>query len=165
MVGDARGIAEVHVASWRAAYRGLLPQVLLDGLSVERRAEGWRENLRRGGGNETWVAVGAAQRVLGFVSVGRSRDDDAADSVGELLAIYLRPELWGAGVGGGLHAAALTTLSRRFDEATLWVLDGNSRARGFYERHGWCRDGSTKHETLGGADVVEVRYRKPLAEG
>jgi len=34
---DARAIAEVHVASWRYAYRGLLPDDVLDRLSVEER--------------------------------------------------------------------------------------------------------------------------------
>ena len=54
---DAAGIATTHVASWRAAYRGLLPQSLLDDLSVDRRTEQWREAIadrrrrrpRRGG--------------------------------------------------------------------------------------------------------------------
>ena len=36
---DARGIAEVHVAGWRWAYRGQMPDALLDSLSVEDRAE------------------------------------------------------------------------------------------------------------------------------
>jgi len=31
---DARQIAEVHVDSWRAAYRGIVPDSLLEGLSV-----------------------------------------------------------------------------------------------------------------------------------
>jgi hypothetical protein len=38
---DARGIAQVHVKSWQAAYRGLLPQSYLDALSVEQREAFW----------------------------------------------------------------------------------------------------------------------------
>lgn len=44
-ITDADGIAEVHVRSWQAAYRGLMPQEVLDGLSVAQRAEGWRRIL------------------------------------------------------------------------------------------------------------------------
>jgi len=45
-IDDAGDIAVVHVATWRAAYRGLMPQSLLDGLSVEARTAVWRRILR-----------------------------------------------------------------------------------------------------------------------
>ena len=41
-IKDAPGIAEVHVASWRSAYRGLIDQQVLDALSFSTRADGWR---------------------------------------------------------------------------------------------------------------------------
>ncbi len=42
---DAEDIAGVHVRSWQAAYRGLIDQSVLDGLSVDERAAGWRRIL------------------------------------------------------------------------------------------------------------------------
>ena len=42
---DAAAIAAVHIASWRAAYRGLLPDAVLDSLSLEARTDHWREWL------------------------------------------------------------------------------------------------------------------------
>ena len=36
--GDAMAVARVHVRSWQAAYRNLLPQDYLDGLRPEDRA-------------------------------------------------------------------------------------------------------------------------------
>lgn len=42
---DARAIAEVHVASWRWAYRDDLPVEFLDGLSVDDREREWNEWL------------------------------------------------------------------------------------------------------------------------
>jgi hypothetical protein len=38
---DAPAVARVHVASWRQAYRGLLPQEYLDSLSIEARTTTW----------------------------------------------------------------------------------------------------------------------------
>ena len=38
---DAAGIASVHVHSWLAAYRGLMPDDMLDSLTVEERTESW----------------------------------------------------------------------------------------------------------------------------
>ena len=36
---DAAGVARVHVDSWRATYKGLMPDAVLDGLSVDNRAD------------------------------------------------------------------------------------------------------------------------------
>ena len=46
-VDDAAAVAHVHVSSWRSTYRGLMPDAVLDSLSVERRAEFWREVILR----------------------------------------------------------------------------------------------------------------------
>ena len=50
-----------------------------------------------------------------------------------------------------------------YDEAILWVLDRNDRARPFYERWGWRPDGATKDEPNGDAPpLLDLRYRRPL---
>ncbi|MFF5637656.1 GNAT family N-acetyltransferase [Streptomyces sp. NPDC012825] len=43
--GDAAALAAVHVLSWRAAYRELLPGPYLEGLDVEERAATWHARL------------------------------------------------------------------------------------------------------------------------
>jgi RimJ/RimL family protein N-acetyltransferase len=162
MAEDAQAIAEVHVLSWQAAYLGVLPQALLDGLSVERRAARWSDVIGTED-TQTFVATrGPHGQVVGFISVGPSRDDDGDSTVGELRAVYLRPETWYAGVGTQLHDAAMSALGQAYERATLWVLDGNARARAFYERHDWRPDGTTKDEQFEGASLLEVRYRRSL---
>ncbi len=42
---DADAITCIHVHSWQHAYRGLVPDALLDGLSVEQRRTIWRQLL------------------------------------------------------------------------------------------------------------------------
>ena len=159
-VEDATGIALAHVASWRTAYHGLLPQALLDGLSVERRTAQWQREIENG--TLVHVAIDPTGQTGGFIATGRSRDDDATDTVGELIAIYLRPQLWSLGIGGRLHAAGIAGLTTSFAQATLWVLDGNARSRAFYERQGWQPDGTVKRDTIGDTEVVEARYRRLL---
>lgn len=161
---DAPELARVHVASWRAAYRGILPDTLLDGLSPEAYEARWRRILEQ----ETRpTLVGDADgRLTGFVSVGPNRDEDAAPPrTGELYALYLDPRVWGRGMGYALWNAALRMLLEEgFTEATLWVLEGNVRARSFYERVGFCLEpGAVKTLERHGAVVREVRYRRPLA--
>jgi GNAT superfamily N-acetyltransferase len=162
---DAAAIAVVHVRSWQGAYRGLLPQEYLDGLDPADRTERWRRTLERNGwpAAGTLVAVSAGQ-VGGFAHVGPSRDSDADGSrVGEINAIYVLPEVWGAGLGRSLMTTTLSELAAGgYETAALWVLESNARDRRFYARAGWTADGSAKQEDIAGSPVTEVRYRRPL---
>jgi len=176
-VDDADAIARVHVDSWRGAYRGLVPDSVLDGLSVERRAEGWREWLapdratRRNidglgriiAAARTWVAE-REDRIVGFVNAGPSRESDVANC-GEVYAIYVLPEAWDNGVGAALMNAAVSWLRTRYAGAMLWVLAGNDRGRAFYEKGGWGPDGSVQKLDFDGIDLDEVRYRIDFGPG
>ena len=164
-VEDAHAIAVLQVASWRSAYDGLLPGDVLEALSVAGREQTWRHLLGQG------VRVllserrpGAGESLAGFASCGPSRDPGAPPRCGELYALYAHPDVWGRGVGRRLHEAALAELVRSgHAEAGLWVLDGNERARRFYERHGWRPHGDVRVEHLLGARLRELRYRRRLA--
>lgn len=143
---DATSIARVHVASWQWAYAGLLPDDVLAGLSVPERAARWRDILSAEDAGVTFVAGGPAGAV-GFVSVGPGREDVGRPGVGELYALYVHPAVAGTGVGRRLHDHGLAWLgSGGLLPAHLWLLDGNERARRFYERCGWRPDGVTKRE-------------------
>jgi L-amino acid N-acyltransferase YncA len=142
---DAAAVAAVQVASWRVAYRGLLPDELLDGLSVADRERHWSGVLAGPDPRSGIVVAEDASGLIGFAAVGRAPDRDPADAVGQLFAIYLAPPALGTGVGRRLHAAALDRLrAAGFTSAVLWVLPGNHRARGFYRREGWTETGVTE---------------------
>ena len=100
--------------------------------------------------------------LLGFSACGESRDEDAAPSVGELRSFFVAAGRWGQGVGRELMAAALESLRERgCTEATVWSFAANERANGFYETHGFTRDGAERTEAAW-ADLLEVRYRRSL---
>lgn len=159
---DARAIAQVHVDTWREAYRELLPPGFLTGLSVDRRTGFWDSELRVTPAERMpWIAESEG-RVAGFASSGPSRDADATPTTGEVYAIYVLPDCWAKGVGRDLlHHAERDLLEHGYSEARLWVLADNIRARRFYEKAGWAVD-ATRLEDIGGIEVEEVRYRKPL---
>lgn len=156
--GDAEGVARVHIASWQMAYRGLIDQAFLDSMDIESRVESWNRILRQHRGR---VLVGEEGGVIvGFCVVGPATDDDW----GEVYSIYADPDHWGEGLGRDLLAAGERALvDDGHQRALLWVLDGNHRARAFYERQGWTLGKPIRIESIGGADVNEVRYEKPLA--
>jgi GNAT superfamily N-acetyltransferase len=155
---DAEAIAVVHVDSWRAAYRGIVPDTILDRLSVERRAAGWRDTIEPPGEECVWV-VERDGRLIGFAATGPARDDDIAAGSGEVAAIYLDPGAWSAGVGRQVFAAAVDDLRLRgFGPLVLWVLTANSRARRFYEAAGWQPDGTSRMLDFDGTPIEEIRY-------
>ena len=161
---DAQPIAEVNTRTWQDAYRGLMPQDYLDNLDVERRRVAWEGILAGTDWPRTGAFVAASgDEVIGFAAVCPARDEDASGAVGEVASIYVLASAWGTAVGQALMAAAVSALREAlFTEATLWVLDTNTRARRFYERGGWTVDGAERLEELRGFPVREVRYRRPL---
>lgn len=157
---DARAVAEVHVASWQFAYRGILPSEFLDELDVKRRAILYSFDSTRPEDPVTWIAVD--RDVVGFVTTSGCRDADANGS-GEIQALYVAPSRWRCGVGRELLNKGEHLLAEmEFAEASLWVLEANDRARLFYEARGWEPDGAIKTLSFTGVDVAEVRYRKAL---
>jgi RimJ/RimL family protein N-acetyltransferase len=156
-LGDAPDLARVHVSSWQTAYVGLIDQAFLDAMSVESRIERWKLLL---GQDRTRVLVIEVEgSVVGFCSLGATDHE----GWGEIYAIYVDPEYWGGGLGRELLAAGETALSASgHGRAVLWVLEGNLRARVFYERQGWVSAKPIRLENIGGSPVTEIRYEKHL---
>lgn len=158
---DALEVATVHVGSWQVAYQGIFSSEFLNGLDVNSRAGRYTFGARQAGDPVTWLAR-EGSGVVGFVTVGQSRDDDGA-GVGEVAALYVAPNRWRSGVGSLLLDEGGRLLTEMgFHDASLWVLEANTRGRRFYEARGWHQDGRTSLLTIGGTEVTEVRYRKAL---
>ena len=158
---DAPAVAAVHVRSWQAAYRGLLPDDYLDSLRPEDRVAHYTFDSPDANLPVTVVALEGGA-VCGFVTTGPSRDADVA-GMGEVLALYVAPEAWGTGVGARLVTEGRAHLSHMgFTEAVLWVLVGNDRAQRFYRTDGWQPDDGRRSEELWGVVVDEVRFRRRL---
>lgn len=153
---DASRLAEVHITSWQHAYRGIFPDRFLRSLDVERRRRFFDKRLR--GGDPVYVSV-VEDEVVAFCWPAASSEE----GWGEILSIYAHPDHWGEGHGRALLEAGEAHLRESgFDRVLLWVLDGNARARSFYERMGWEKAAGLKIEEIGGVQVTEVRYEKML---
>lgn len=160
---DADEIGRIQVETWRAAYAGLMPDEAIEGFDVASRQRMWQEGLGRTPrpGSATFVVEDSGE-VVGFASVGASRDQEAQLEA-ELYAIYLHPSRWDRGIGRALLQRAEESMrSSGFREAVLWVLEGNERGERFYRAAGWEHDGGSKLDEFQGATVTELRYRKRL---
>lgn len=160
---DARGVAEVHVASWRHAYRGLLPDDSLERLSVDDREAMWLSVFAHPDPRSGAFVAEVEGRVVGFASFGPSRDEDVPERTGEVPAIYIDPTVLGTGLGRELFEAATIALrDAGFARATLWVLEANALARRFYEKVGWAWDGAVSTHLFECANEPVVRYAVDL---
>jgi GNAT superfamily N-acetyltransferase len=142
-VEDALAVETVRLQSWQAAYRGLVADRYLDAMAVDVRR---RADLIASGLATTLIAEDP--HPVGMAVFGPARDADCAGS-DELFALYVDPSRWRAGIGGALIACCAGV-------SVVWVLEGNGRARAFYERHGFRPDGTRKVLDLGGP-VTELR--------
>lgn len=158
---DAMAVAHVHVRSWQAAYRGLLPTGYLDQLHPEDRAE--KYNFADPNPQKPWTIVAVeGGHICGFATTAPSRDPDLPDH-GELCALYVDPECWARSIGVTLMEAARARLSYLgFRKAFLWVLAGNARAERFYRIDQWAPDGHRRRDSVWGVTVNEIRYQRTL---
>lgn len=132
---DTPGIAELHAASWRSAYRGSLSDAYLDTDVAAERAAVWQRRLSQPSGRQHIVLAEKADQLVGFACV--LLDEEPAWGAC-LDNLHVRPGLTGQGLGGALLRHALrwvATVEPRWP-MHLWVLAANSAARRFYERHG-----------------------------
>ncbi len=155
---DAAQIAEVHIKSWRQAYKGVVHQSYLDnGLDINERTKRWREGLsesRKG----TFLAFNGAA-LAGFATVGQSRDDGYSE-YGELYAIYLDPDYFGKGVGKALlHRSLEYAIAQGFKKMFVNVLTDNKMGRDFYERMGAVPIENSEEELIiDGKPYLEMKY-------
>lgn len=156
---DAELIGELHRASWRAAYRGIVAEGFLDGITLESRIVRWRQLLSPAESplSETIVAVDG-DIVVGVCRSGPRRQPEAG-GIGEVYALHVDPRWWRQGIGTMLLDHTLHRLAGRgFTGAVLWVLRDNWNARHFYEAQGWSATGEEMVDDRSGYAIPETRY-------
>jgi ribosomal protein S18 acetylase RimI-like enzyme len=154
-VDDAEAIERIRVETWRATYRGLLPDGLIDQLqpNVARR----RERLRSP--SELNFVAEEGPGVIGYAFAGPERTHDP-EYASEVYAIYVLPGAQGKGHGRALiRESARELATRGMTSLLIWVLRENKIGRGFYERLGGIPVREKQLEEFPGAEEhVEIGY-------
>jgi ribosomal protein S18 acetylase RimI-like enzyme len=161
--GDAAEIALLHVAAWQTAYRDLLPDLFLEGLSVADATARWEKRLADR--TDRVIVSEESGRIAAFIIYGPSRDADAdITQVAEVYALYVDPAAWRSGHGSALMKEVMRRVrAQGFGELEVWALQGNDRAIRFYEALGFRSDGRTMVEHWrGGVEMHQAHYQQPL---
>lgn len=162
-LADCHRVAEIRIGGWQSAYRGLIPQSYLDALDVEEDAERRRTRFAQADGSVVNLVAERDGEIVGWACHGPYRDREVRTADVELYAIYVAPERLGDGVGRALLAESVRRCAAAgHTRMFLWVLDGNARARRFYERAGFHADGAEEPFEVDGVLVPEVRYVRAL---
>ena len=143
---DAEAIADIHVAVWRTAYAGILPDDVLLGLSPDGERRHWLRVIATTD-HEFSVHVAEAENgaILGYGSAGQARAN-GLPYAGEIFTLYVSPDHQGRGLGRRLLFAMFGQLrTQGLGSAMLWVLAANP-SRFFYH-------------AMGGAVAAERRER------
>ena len=162
---DAPLIGAVHVAAWRSAYPGILPEDYLARLSVTRQALYYDRQIRSGAG--VFVAIasgqdvpgGAGPRLVGYTTVGRSgtKPPGGIAMDGEVETLYVLDDWRDRGVGRRLIRTGAAHLAAEGSRAAfLWVLRDNP-SRWFYQRLGG-RAVAESNTRVAGVAVPQLAY-------
>jgi GNAT superfamily N-acetyltransferase len=153
------------VASRRWSYRDLMAAADLDALSVDETAADFAQGLAELPPGAAVFLAEQVGRVVGYVYVLPSPDADVPAGTSDLGSLYVTEEVAGTGVARALMEAAVAH-ARTAGQGllTIWVRQGNGRARRFYEKYGLRPDGAERsgpHAVLP-IEIHEIRYRMSL---
>lgn len=149
---DRLEISRIYEESWKYAYKDIIPKDYLASIPKGR----WVSNLD-GQGRKTMVCVDNG-KLVGTSSFSGSRFAQF-QTWGEIISIYLLPDYIGKGYGKKLMEAVLLELKKQgYETVFLWVLEGNTRARNFYEQIGFLPADEFMDSNIGGKDLREVQY-------
>ncbi len=158
-------IATLHTRAWATAYRGLIPDAVLDEMSAElpQRIAVRREALEEPGTRRNWL-VEARGALIGWAVIGPPRDEDVSSPATiELYAIYLEPGHVGRGYGRALMTHCLQDArAQQAQEIVMWVLEANERALRFYAAAGFTRDRRARPIPYRDTGAVQLRMSRGL---
>ena len=135
--------ARIMVTSFRAAFAEFVSADTMDACTVPQNCRWMMESVFQR--ESMHFLMGGCQGFLCWQDLEESA---------EIVAIHSLPESWGSGLGHAMLCQALQQIGNR--PVHLWAFEKNLRARRFYEKHGFCADGTLRISEFD--EAIEVRY-------
>ncbi len=156
--GDLAAIVDVHTQARAAYYQaGGLPGSEIDSPDGWARRRAFWAHAVQSSAMTVLCAVEDTE-VVGVAAMGPPKEGaQAAPACGQLHRIHVRPDRWGRGVGGRLHAEFIRFLQESaLGTGLLDAWEHNTRALAFYTLRGWVPDGH-RRPGPGGIDFLRLR--------
>ena len=157
VTGDEKILAHIQTESWKAAFADILsPEELARCTNLQIAEQMYHSVLRREGCN---MAIELAENQPHCIAAWGKNRCDLGDTVGELICIHSLQNGWGKGYGSAMMQYVLAQLQQEgYESVILWVFEANTRARKFYEKHGFRL---TEQKKLSNG-IAELMYMKDL---
>ena len=145
-VNDSSRIAEIHVFSWRFAYKEFISMdFLINEMTVKKRDEYFQKDLSEENKNIKTYVYEESNIIKGFMTIGECRDDDKNIETFELCGIYIDPLFQRQYIGKKfVKYCEEEALKKSKKEIILWVFEKNNESIKFYRKMGYEIDGKTK---------------------
>ena len=155
--GDEQVLAYIQTESWKAAFVDILsPQELERCTNLQKAEQMYHGVLRREGCNMAIELVNDHPHCIAAWGTNRC---ELGDAVGELICIHSLQNNWAKGYGSAMMEFVLAQLQQaQYESVILWVFEDNTRARKFYEKHGFELTGQKKPAN----GIAELMYKKHL---
>ncbi len=174
---DAAEIGRIQLATWRYAYRRVLPRSVLDGLDEAWLAHRWRTSIEAPPTprHRVLVAVEQAEQayLVGFVASGGIDETALAPDenpsaliqadIASVTDLLIEPRWSRRGHGSRLLAASVDLWRQDgFTKAVAWAFAADTVYRRFLTSAGWELDGAARALEMDDVLVDQVRLHTAL---
>ena len=142
---DMKQAGHIMSVSFRTAFGDFVSQQTMDACAQKDNCIALLEGIFREG--KVHFLMGDNSGMLAW-----QQTEDGA----EIVAIHILPESCGTGLGHAMLTEALNQIGNQ--PVFLWAFKENTRARRFYEKHGFHWNGSERVSEFD--EAIEVRYVK-----
>lgn len=156
-LGDEATLAYIQTESWKSAFQDILPADILEQCTqIEKATAMYRRLLEQNIGNGYLLKVHDTPHCIAWWDVTRETD---MPGYAELICIHSMQDKWRNGYGSKMMDVVLHDIKTAgFSKVMLWVFEANTRARRFYEAHGF----TTQRKVKPNIEPIEICYERNL---
>ena len=156
-LGDEKILAYIQTESWKSAFVDIISAEDMGKCTDIVKAEAMYENVLKSGYAEMSILEidGKPHCITAWSKARNPQFSDCA----EIICIHSLSENRGKGYGSMMMNHIIDEIKNSgYNNVLLWVFEKNTRARCFYEKHGFELTDNTQISY----NAVEVMYRKEL---
>lgn len=152
---DAQILANIQIASWKAAFSDILKPDILESLTqIDKNTKMYQVLLETKKGHGYLLEVSGESHCIAWWDQAR---DSSFAGYAELICIHSLPNRWHCGYGSQMMNRVLNDMrSAGYQKVMLLVFEKNQRAISFYRKHGFSPAGKSQ-EAFGATEIAMER--------